>query len=68
MDLKMYLDAPNPHDAVKVAGEPALDVVINGGVAGDDATVAALANAVPKVLMVSPGLRVITDLPVPSLT
>jgi 4-hydroxy-tetrahydrodipicolinate reductase len=67
MDLKMYLDAPDPHDAVKVAGEPALDVVINGGVAGDDATVAALANAVPKVLMVSPGLRVITDLPVPSL-
>ena len=31
----MYLDAPNPHDAVQIEGEPPLDVVINGGVAGE---------------------------------
>ena len=66
MDLKMYLDASDPHDAVQVVGEPALNLRINGGVAGDDATVAALANAVPRILMVSPGLRLMTDLPVPS--
>jgi 4-hydroxy-tetrahydrodipicolinate reductase len=68
LDLKMYLDAPNPHDAVKITGEPPLDVVINGGVAGDVATVAALVNAVPKLLTVSPGLKLITELPLPSMT
>jgi 4-hydroxy-tetrahydrodipicolinate reductase len=66
MDLKMYLDANDPHDAVQVIGDPALNLRINGGVAGDDATVAALANAVPRIMLVSPGLRLMTDLPVPS--
>lgn len=66
MDLKMYLDAADPHDAVQIVGEPALNLRINGGVAGDDATVAALANAIPRIMMVSPGLRLMTDLPVPS--
>ena len=66
MDLKMYLDAVNPHDAVQVVGEPALNLRIDGGVAGDEATVAALANAIPRVLLASPGLKLMTDLPVPS--
>lgn len=68
LDLKMYLDAPNPHDAIRVTGEPPLDVTINGGVAGDDATVAALVNAVPKLLTVPPGLKLISELPLPSMT
>ena len=50
LDLKMYLDAKNPHDAVQVEGDPPLDVVINGGVAGDQATVAALVNTAPRLL------------------
>jgi 2,4-diaminopentanoate dehydrogenase len=66
MDLKMYLDAPDPHDAVKIKGDPSIDLNIEGGVAGDHATVAALVNAIPRILMVSPGLRLMTDLPVPS--
>src|SRR5262249_45343014 len=68
MDLKMYLDAPDPHDAVQIVGEPALDMRIAGGVAGDDATVAALANAVPRILQASAGVKLMTDLPVPSLS
>ncbi len=44
LDLKTYLDAPNPHDACQIEGEPPLNLVINGGVAGDGATVAALVN------------------------
>ena len=67
LDLKMYLDAPNPHDAVQVEGEPPLDVVINGGVAGDQATIAALVNTAPRLLQVPPGLWLVTDLPVPHL-
>ena len=50
LDIKMYLDAKNPHDAVQIEGVPPLDVVINGGVAGDQATVAALVNTAPGLL------------------
>jgi 4-hydroxy-tetrahydrodipicolinate reductase len=65
MDLKMYLDAPDPHDAIRIDGEPKLDVTLNGGVAGDAATVAALINAVPRVLEAGAGLHLMTDLAVP---
>src|SRR4030095_5889209 len=50
LDLKMYLDAPNPHDAIQIAGEPPLKVIVDGGVAGDHATVAALVNTARRVL------------------
>jgi 2,4-diaminopentanoate dehydrogenase len=65
MDLKMYLDAPDPHDAIRIDGEPKLDVTLNGGVAGDQATVAALVNAVPRVLEAGGGLHLMTDLALP---
>ena len=67
LDLKMYLDAPNPHDAVQIEGEPPLDVVINGGVAGDQATVAALVNTAARLLGAAPGLKLMTDLALPRL-
>jgi len=65
LDLKMYLDAPNPHDAIQIDGEPSLDVVINGGVAGDHATVAALVNTARRIMNARPGLLLMTDLAVP---
>jgi len=65
LDLKMYLDAKNPHDAVQIEGEPPLNVVIHGGVAGDQATVAALVNTAPRLLQAPAGLLLMTDLPVP---
>jgi 4-hydroxy-tetrahydrodipicolinate reductase len=67
LDLKMYLDAKNPHDAVQVEGEPPLDVVIHGGVAGDQATVAALVNTATRLLNAPAGLLLMTDLPVPRI-
>jgi 2,4-diaminopentanoate dehydrogenase len=63
LDLRMYLDAENPHDAIQIDGEPALDVLVRGGVAGDGATVAALVNTAPRLLSVEPGLRLLTELP-----
>ena len=66
LDLKMYLDAPNPHDATQIIGEPSLNLRLDGGVAGDAATVASLVNAAPHVLKAPPGLLLVTDIGVPS--
>ena len=69
MDLRMYLDARDPHDAIKItggAGEPPLDVRINGGVAGDHATVASLINSIPRILKAPPGVLLMTDVAVPA--
>jgi 2,4-diaminopentanoate dehydrogenase len=65
LDIKMYLDAPNPHDACQIEGEPPLNVLVQGGVAGDAATAASVVNAAPRLLKVPPGLVLMTDLPVP---
>jgi len=65
LDIKMYLDAQNPHDAVQIEGEPSLDVVINGGVAGDHATVAALVNTARRILQAKPGLLLMSDISLP---
>jgi hypothetical protein len=63
LDLKMYLEAEDPHDSIQIDGNPPLNVVIKGGVAGDQATVAALVNTAPRLLQASPGLRLLTELP-----
>jgi 4-hydroxy-tetrahydrodipicolinate reductase len=55
----------SPHDAVQIEGEPPLNVLINGGVAGDKATVVALVNTAPRSLTVPAGLLLMTNLPVP---
>jgi len=65
LELAMFLGAPEPHDHVVVRGRPPLDVWVRGGVAGDDATVAALVNVVPRLLAAAPGLRLATDLALP---
>jgi 4-hydroxy-tetrahydrodipicolinate reductase len=67
LDLKMYLDAPNPHDAIQIEGDPPLRLSVNGGIAGDHATVAALVNTARRLLQASPGLLLMTDLTVPRI-
>ncbi len=67
LDLKMYLDARNPHDAIQIDGDPPIRVLIEGGVAGDQATVAALVNTAPRLMKAPAGLLLVTDLPVPSI-
>jgi hypothetical protein len=66
LDIKMYLQAPNPHDSVQIVGEPTINNIITTGVAGDGATVASLVNAAPRVLKAPPGLLLMTDIGVPS--
>jgi hypothetical protein len=62
LDLKMYLDAPDPHDAIQIYGTPPIDLKIKEGVAGDQATVAALLNTAPRLLRAQPGLKLLTEL------
>jgi 4-hydroxy-tetrahydrodipicolinate reductase len=65
MDLTMQLNAENPRDEVLVEGTPSVRTVIPGGTAGDPATVAALLNAVPRVLGAAPGLVTARELFLP---
>jgi 4-hydroxy-tetrahydrodipicolinate reductase len=67
LDLKMYLDAPDPHDACQVDADPPLRLRLEGGVAGDAATVAALVNAAPRLLKAPAGFHLMTDIAVPCL-
>lgn len=68
LDLQMYLDAQNPHDALQIEGDPPIDLVIKGGVAGDQATVAALVNTAARLFEARPGLLLMTDLRVPRIS
>lgn len=65
MDLTMRLNAPNARDEILVEGTPPVRLIIPGGTAGDPATVAALLNAVPRVLDAPPGLLTARELLLP---
>lgn len=65
LDLRMYVGALDPRDAVFVEGTPPIDLVIRGGIFGDTATVATLINAIPLVMTAAPGLRTMSTMPVP---
>lgn len=64
-DWKMFVGAKETYDGVEISGDPPINMRIHGGVFGDTGTIGALVNTVPKVLNAAPGLRTMTDLPVP---
>ena len=63
--FRAFIGAPKPHDTIEIEGNPSLKVTIDGGVAGDVATVAMVVNAIPRVLAAEPGLKTMADLPLP---
>jgi 4-hydroxy-tetrahydrodipicolinate reductase len=63
LDLKMYLNAKDPHDLLRLESDPPVEAYLKGGVAGDSATVAALVNAIPRLLKSPAGVRLMTDIP-----
>ena len=65
LTLKMYLGAEDPIDRVRVHGTPPIDMVVNGGIYGDTATVGSMVNAIPQVIRAIPGLRTVISVPVP---
>jgi 4-hydroxy-tetrahydrodipicolinate reductase len=63
LDLRMYIGADDPHDWVHIVGTPEINLRIEGGVAGDQATAAVLVNSIDTVVNARPGLTAITDIP-----
>ena len=66
LHMEAYLGAPESYDAVTVEGVPRITQKIAGGLHGDIATASITVNSIPKVLRVSPGLRTMADMPIPS--
>ncbi|HID18862.1 TPA: dihydrodipicolinate reductase [Candidatus Bathyarchaeota archaeon] len=65
LNLRMYLDAENPRDLIKVEGVPNLEFEVKGGIPGDEATVAITLNMIPRVLDAEPGLKTMKELSIP---
>jgi len=66
LHLTMRLDASEPYDVIRIAGEPPIVLRFEGGVAGDQATVATVMNAARYVVAAPAGL--IAHLPLPAGT
>lgn len=65
LHLEMYVGAPEPKDEIRVLGSPNLRFSAPTGVPGDNATVAAVVNALARVRGAAPGLKSVLDLPIP---
>ena len=63
LELEMSAGAARPRDEVLIEGQPPVHMVIEGGVQGDLATAAIVANAIPAVVAARPGLLTVADLP-----
>ncbi|HET7746401.1 MAG TPA: dihydrodipicolinate reductase [Vicinamibacteria bacterium] len=63
LDLQMYVGAESPRDQVYIDGTPSIDMVIRGGIAGDQATAAIAVNSIPKLMLARPGVVTMHDLP-----
>lgn len=66
LHMEAYLGAPESFDAVTVEGVPRITSKVSGGLHGDIATASITVNSIPKILRVSPGLRTMADMPIPS--
>ena len=66
LHMEAYLGAPESYDAVTVEGSPRITQKIAGGLHGDIATASITVNSIPKILRVTPGLRTMADMPIPS--
>jgi 4-hydroxy-tetrahydrodipicolinate reductase len=66
LHMEAYLGAPESFDAVTIEGSPRVTSKVIGGLHGDVATASITVNSIPKVLRVTPGLRTMADMPIPS--
>ncbi|MBM4466719.1 MAG: dihydrodipicolinate reductase [Chloroflexi bacterium] len=66
LELEISVGAKDPRDSVEILGNPSFSMhIIEGGIFGGTATIAALVNTIPKLITAPPGLRTMMELPVP---
>jgi 4-hydroxy-tetrahydrodipicolinate reductase len=65
LHMEAYLGAPASFDAVRITGNPPIEMQIAGGVHGDVATASIVVNSIPKVIQAAPGLRTMRDMVLP---
>jgi 4-hydroxy-tetrahydrodipicolinate reductase len=53
----------NTHDAIFIEGTPPVDMIIQGGLIGEQAAAALILHSIPRVLAASPGLTTVLALP-----
>ncbi len=63
LDLTIAVGAEEPRDEIRIDGVPPLRATIHGGVQGDQATCAIVANAIPRLSTAPPGLLTAVELP-----
>ena len=63
LDLTMAVGADDPRDEIRIDGVPPIHATIHGGVQGDQATCAIVANTLPRLLAAPPGLVTAIELP-----
>jgi 4-hydroxy-tetrahydrodipicolinate reductase len=66
LEMRAAFEYEDPHDSIWIEGTPSFHSVIEGGINGDVATVAAVINSIPQVLGGKPGLRSMCDISLPS--
>lgn len=66
LEFQAYLGAEQEYDAIKIEGTPPVYQKITPCLHGDAATIAIIANSIPKVIAAPPGLLTMKDLPIPS--
>jgi len=62
LELQMYVGAPESYDAIMIEGDPGIDMMIRGGIAGDPATTALTVNLIGSLARAQPGLVTMKDL------
>lgn len=62
LEMQASLEYENPRDEIWIKGKPDIHSIIEGGINGDIATVAAVINSIPQVLKAKPGLRNMNDI------
>ena len=65
LDLQIFVGAKNPYDRIVIRGKPPLDIRLEGGLAGDEATVGMLLTMARGIEGLKPGLRTMLDVTLP---
>ncbi len=68
LSFKAYVGAEKEYDSISIKGVPNVNQKITPCVHGDQATVAMVVNAIPRVVRAPPGLTTMKDMQVPSAT